>query len=731
MKKTKIFHFLKIIFSIWGLQLFAPFFTSIGSVSHPGYLPFLCSNGKYCIAEMDGKKVGECQWDELIPLGKSVFVGKKNNKYFLVGPKQHHLLGYKIPTLELSGPTIKDTVSGLHAVYIEESNSLGEFIFTDVPMRYSGSPFYYGTSKDGLLLYNMENKEKYFAQGDEITLRLPYAFIKRENLWIAHDLQLNMLFPEGRPYFLVHNKDLVLYDEKGKNEKINPLFFDTDTGLYAVAEQGFTLLVPSQYLGYSKSRSEKLIAYLLSEDGKGNKLLHYPDKSLFFKEGTEWFYEFGKIYWKTDSNTGMLSYDRLGDVVIPERIDSVNLRQKLFIKYLNESRDSFRVYDADLNVSGDMRGHYFTLFWKYFLLTIEGKDSLAICRIYDWKGNLIKTDNVSEIESFRLPEAGKTIIKYYGDTLANALDLPEFCRKMTYAFDYDINIYGDSKLYGWNEYSRFSYDLNSNHLITEFIPVDQPNPNVYRDYLKLPEPPPYTYRDFSVTKFEERYLINCTKPEVNCSYEADEYEVGEFDSESILIVTDFETSKTTSINSEGKVLYYEDCNDDLTVWAFYGDNLLTIEDDRTDTTFISVVHSSGDTVMWNAILELPEMDHDFIYFREKESSAISLYVIGSNVKILEYNKCPLLADSLQGGYAYLFKGFGLINTYYTDIGSFPILKYPWVPRSDHQRENSQYYAETDLGRVYINIYAPNPYFADPDIIQKVSFEGRVIDCSGN
>lgn len=100
MEKLTTFTFLKIIFSIWGLQVFAPFYTSIGSVRHPGYLPYLCSNGKYCLAEMDGKKVGDSQWDEFTPISADMFIGKINTNYFLVGPKKYHNLGSRYPALE-------------------------------------------------------------------------------------------------------------------------------------------------------------------------------------------------------------------------------------------------------------------------------------------------------------------------------------------------------------------------------------------------------------------------------------------------------------------------------------------------------------------------------------------------------------------------------------------------------------------------------------------------------
>lgn len=576
----------------------------------------------------------------------------------------------------------------------------------------------------------MSDNEKYFTPGDGIKMEPPYVFILQEGLWVPHDLRLKMLFHEGRQSYLVYNDDLVMYDEPVKNNQINPVFINKDMGLIAAADSSFSLLLPYQYLRYDRSRSESLIGYLVREDSAGNPILYYPDKSRVFGEDSEWIFEFGKIYWKTDSSTALLSNDRLNDIIIPEKIDSVNLREKLFIKYLNEPCDSFKVYDSDLNVSGNMKGQLIDFFWDYFFLTIDGRDSLGICRMYDWKGNLIRADNVSEFRSFRTHEAGETIIRFYGDTLVDVLDLPENFRNMNYSFGYEVSTHNDTKLYGWNEFFSFAYDLKSKTFTREFRIVDHPDPNKYQKFIKLPDPPPTTYRDFSVTKKNDRYLINCKSPGITCIYEADEYEVGEFDSISILIVTDFESSSTIAINSYGKILYHEKCQDDITVWAFYGDNLLTIEDDRTDTTFISAVHSSGDTIMWDAILEMPEVDHDFIYFRKKGSEYISLYVIGSNVKIIDYNKCPLLADSLQSKFAYLFGGFGLLNVYYTNIRDFPILKYPLLPLQKEWPEDPILYSKTDFGIIYINPYALNPYYADPEIIQQVSYKGRVIDCSG-
>lgn len=739
MRNLNTHQVLKIIFSIWGLQVFVPFFTSIGSVSHPGYLPFLCSNGKYCLAEMGGKKVGDCQWDELSPLGRYIFLGKSGGIYFLVGPKKFHKLGsqyLKLGFVRNGGSadfTIQDSISGLYATYFNEPNYLSEFIFTSIPWHNHGTSYLYGPSENGLLLYNMANEEKHYVRGEEIKLHPPFAFIKREGLWFAHDLKLNLLFHEGRQSYLVHNDDLVMYDESDKNIQINPLFFQKDKGMYERADSGFSLLLPYHYLGYNSSRSESLIAYLIQEDSAGNPILYYPDKSLVLEDNTEWLYEFGKIYWKSDSTTGMLSFDRLNDIIIPERIDSVFAffgRQKLFIKYLNESRDSFKVYDSDLNVSGNMKGQLYDFFWDYFFITFDGKDSLGTCRMYDWKGNLIRADNVSEFRSFRTHEAGESIIRYYGDTLVDAFNLPENFRNMNYSLGHDANVNFDIRLNGWNEFFWFSYDISSKTFTREFWPVNHPSPDGFRQYIKLPDPPPYTYRDFSVLKVNNRFLINCSKPGVQCTYVADEFEIDELDSISLLILSDFETTKTLAVHSNGDVIYNDNYHIEIWLDVVYENNLLLVEDGTSDSTVISILNVMGDTLLFKGILDTPEMEDDLIFYREPGSQSTSLFILSSNVKILDYKKCPLVEDSLQSRFAHLFTDFGLLYTEFAKDRNTPVLKYPWIPRSEYHRENSNFYSDTELGRIYINTDAPNPYFADPDIIQKVSYEGRVIDCSG-
>jgi hypothetical protein len=684
---------------------------------------------------MDGKKIGDCQWDELTTLGRYIFLGKSDGIYFLVGPKKYHKLGSKYPRLKFErNGAILDSLSGLHAFYDEPTNYLSEFIFTSIPWQYYGTPYLYGHAKDGFLLYNMDNEEKYYTSGEDIKLHPPYAFIKRQGLWIAHDLKLNILYPEGRQSYLVHNDDLVMYDEPGKDIQINPLFFKKDKGMYERADSGFSLLLPYHYLGYNSARSESLIAYLIQEDFAGNPILHYPDKSLVFGEDTEWVYEFGKIYWMTDSTTGLLSYDRFNDIIIPERIDSVFSllsRQKLFIKYLNESRDSFRVYDSDLNVSGNMKGQLIDYFWNYFFLTVDGTDSLGNCRMYDWKGNLIRSDNVGEFQTFCTAEAGKNIISFYGDTLVDALNLPENFRTMNYSFSYGMGIYDDAKLHGSNEFCRFTYDLKSKSISLEFIPVNQPDPNMYRDYFKAPQPPPYTYRDFSVIKENCRFLIKCTKPGVQCEYEADEFEVDELDSVSLLILSDLKTSKTLVVNSNGDEVYNDLYKRDKWFDVVYENDLLLVEDGTSDTSVISIFNVVGDTLLFNCVIDTTEKDDDFIFYRDVENQYTSMFILSSNVKIIDHKKCPMVVDSMKNNFAHLFEDFGIL---YTDLAKDrhnPILKYPWISRSEDHKENSNFYSDTPLGRIYLNVYADKPYFADPDIIQKVSYEGRVIDCSGN
>ncbi len=739
MKNLNTFQFLKFIFSIWGLQVFAPFFTSIGSVSHPGYLPFLCSNGKYCLAEMDGKKVGECQWDELSPVGRYIFIGKRDGIYFLVGPKKYHKLGsqyLKFGFVRNGGSadfTIKDSITGLYATYFNEPNYLSEFIFTSIPWHNHDTPYLYGPSKDGLLLYNMENEEKYYAQGEEIKLHPPFAFIKRKGLWFAHDLKLNLLFPEGRQSYLVHNDDMVMYDEPDKDIKINPLFFHMDKGLFERADSGFSLLLPYHYLGYNSARSEFLIAYLIQEDSVGNPILHYPDKRRVFADDTEWLYEFGKVYWKTDSTTGLLSYDRLSDAVIPERIDTILTlpsRQKLFIKYLNESRDSFRVYDSDLNVSGNMKGKLYDFFWDYFFLTIDGTDSLANCRMYDWKGNLIRIDIASEFRSFRTHEAGETIIRFYGDSLADVFELPENFRGMNYTFGYEVNTYNDTKLYGWNEFSSFSYDLKGKVLTTGYTKVDQPNPDHYNKYWKREAEPANRYMHFSVTQEADRYLITCTSKGILCQFETPHYYIEEIFNYSLLELTDYSQSTITIVNGEGNIIYSEQIREDVTVNSECSGIYLLVEDNSTGTNLITLYHNSGEMILEDCYLDSIAKYENIIYFRDNKDNVPSIFIGDFNLTVLGYNNCPLLADSLQSREAYLFERFGVL---YSDSEldlSTPILKSPWIPRSNDYRENSNFYSDTELGRIYINTDAPNPYFADPDIIQKVSFEGRVIDCSG-
>lgn len=733
MKNLNISHIIKFIFSILGLQVFAPFYTSIGSVRHPGYLPFLCSNGKYCLAEMDGKKTGDCQWDELSPISGQIFIGKKDEYYYLVGPKKYHMLGSQYPRLKFErNGAILDSLSGLHAFYDEKTNYLSEFIFTSVPCQYCGTPYLYGHAKDSLLLYNVENEEKYYAQGEEIKLHPPFAFIKRQGVWMAHDLNLKEFYSEGRQSYLVHNNDLVLYDEPDKDTKINPLFFNKDKGMYERADSGYSLLLPYHYLRYNSSRSESLIAYLVSEDSGGNKLLHYPDKSLAFREGTEWFYEFGRIYWKDDKRTGYLSPDRISDIVIPERVDSIIVsvkRQKWFIKYLNESCDSFRVYDSDLIVSGNMKGRFGEFFWGYFFLTFDGSDSLANCRLYDWKGNLIRTDNVSKVESFRSPEIGKTIIKFYGDTLPDALDLPGFCRNMSYAFDNDINIYGDSKLYGWNEFSIFSYDMKGKVLKTGYTKVDQPNPDHYNTYWKREADPDSRYMHFSVTQVSDSFHINCTSPGISCHFETTDYYIDEIFNYSLLELTDYSQNTITVVNGKGLTIYADQIREEISVNTECGGLYLLVEDKSTGINLITLYHNNGEIILEKCVLDSIAQYENIIYFRDTNNNLPSIFLGAFNLTVLRYHNCPLLADSLQSREAYLFEKFGVLYSDSEIDLSFPILKSPWIPRSNDYRENSNFYSDTEMGRIYINTNAPNLYFADPDIIQKVSFAGRVIDCS--